>query len=59
MESLRALATCALISGFLTTVFCLLADSTSIKGLFVAGLLVVLGLGLRLEAAIVEGRQLG
>lgn len=56
VEALRALAACALIIGFLITGFCLLADTTSLGGLFLAGLLVFIGVGLRLEAAIAESR---
>ncbi|MCA2216031.1 hypothetical protein [Jidongwangia harbinensis] len=52
----RILGTIAVVVGLLVAVFGLVADDTPAEGYVVAGLLVITGLGLRLEAALVDRR---
>ena len=55
-DSSRIAGSAAIAVGLLITVIGLLTDSTPPKGYFVAGLLVVVGVGLRIEAAIGDRR---
>lgn len=52
----RILGDIALAAGVLITVIGLVTDSTPAKGYFFAALLVAVGLGLRLEAAVLDRR---
>ena len=52
----RILGTIAVVVGLLITGIGLATDSTPAKGYFFAGLLVIIGMGLRLEAAITDRR---
>ena len=55
-DATRILGTLALSVGLLITVIGLATDSTPAKGYFFAGLLVITGVGLRLESAITDRR---
>jgi uncharacterized membrane protein YiaA len=56
IDTTRILGTIALSVGVVIAVIGLLTDSTPAKGYFFAGLLVVIGLSLRLEAAVADRR---
>lgn len=56
IDTARILGNIALVVGILITVIGLVTDSTPIKGYFFAGLLVAIGLGLRIEAAVSDHR---
>lgn len=56
IDTARILGNIALVVGVLITVIGLITDSTPTKGYFFAGLLVAIGIGLRLEAAISDRR---
>jgi hypothetical protein len=55
-DTTRILGTSAVGVGLLISIIGLMTDSTPAKGYFFAGLLVILGMGLRLEAAITDRR---
>lgn len=52
----RILGNIAMVVGLLITFVGLATDSTPAKGYFFAGLLVLVGIGLRLEAAVTDRR---
>lgn len=54
IDTARILGTIAVVVGLLVTIVGLLTDTTPAKGFFFAGLLVLAGVGLRLEAAILD-----
>lgn len=56
IDTTRVLGTIAVVAGFLITAIGLATDSTPAKGYFFAGLLVIVGIGMRLEAAIADRR---
>jgi uncharacterized membrane protein YiaA len=56
IDTTRILGDIALIVGLLISVVGLVTDSTPAKGYFFAGLLVIIGVGLRLEAALTDRR---
>jgi uncharacterized membrane protein YiaA len=56
IDTTRILGTIAVLTGLLISVIGLVTDSTPAKGYFFAGLLVITGIGLRLEAAITDRR---
>lgn len=56
IDTTRILGTVAVLAGLLISVIGLVTDSTPAKGYFFAGLLVITGIGLRLEAAITDRR---
>ncbi|BEL04664.1 hypothetical protein Q0Z83_028550 [Actinoplanes sichuanensis] len=51
-DTARIAGTMAIVTGLLITLVGLATDATPAKGYFFAGMLVVIGSGLRLEAAI-------
>lgn len=53
----RLLGSTALVVGLLITSIGLLTGSTPAKGYLLAGMLVVAGVGLRIEAALLEPRE--
>ncbi|MEU8613433.1 hypothetical protein AB0C29_36155, partial [Actinoplanes sp. NPDC048791] len=55
-DTTRILGTIALLVGLLISVIGLVTDGTPAKGYVFAGLLVITGIGLRLEAAITDRR---
>ena len=55
-DTTRIIGSFALVVGLLIAVVGLVTDSTPIKGYIVAGLLVIIGIGLRLEAALNDHR---
>jgi uncharacterized membrane protein YiaA len=55
-DTTRILGTIAVVVGLLISVIGLVTDSTPAKGYFFAGLLVLTGIGLRLEAALTDRR---
>jgi uncharacterized membrane protein YiaA len=55
-DTTRILGNIALVVGLLISVVGLVTDSTPAKGYFFAGLLVIIGIGLRLEAALTDRR---
>ena len=55
-DTTRILGTIALLVGLLISVIGLVTESTPAKGYFFAGLLVITGIGLRLEAALTDRR---
>jgi uncharacterized membrane protein YiaA len=55
-DTARILGNIALVVGLLISVVGLVTDSTPTKGYFFAGLLVIIGIGLRLEAALTDRR---
>ncbi|MFI1997063.1 hypothetical protein [Actinoplanes sp. NPDC020271] len=56
VDTARILGTIALVIGFLIAIVGLATDSTPAKGYLFAGMLVTVGVGLRLEAAITDRR---
>jgi uncharacterized membrane protein YiaA len=56
IDTTRIMGTIAVVVGLLITVIGLATDSTPAKGYFFAGLLVIIGMGLRLEAALTDRR---
>ena len=56
IDTARILGNIALVVGLLIAVIGLAVDSTPSKGYFFAGLLVITGIGLRLEAALADRR---
>jgi len=56
IDTARILGNVALVVGILIAVIGLVTDGTPAKGYFFAGLLVIIGLGLRLEAAVSDRR---
>ncbi|MEU8665018.1 hypothetical protein [Actinoplanes philippinensis] len=55
-DTARILGTMAILTGLLITGVGLATDATPVKGYFFAGLLVIIGSGLRLEAAVASTR---
>jgi uncharacterized membrane protein YiaA len=55
-DTTRILGTIAVVVGLLISVIGLATDGTPAKGYFFAGLLVIIGTGLRLEAALTDRR---
>ena len=56
VDTARILGNMTLVTGLLITGIGLTVDNTPAKGFFFAGLLVMTGIGLRLEAALQDGR---
>jgi uncharacterized membrane protein YiaA len=56
VDTARILGNIALVVGLLIASIGLATDSAPVKGYFFAGLLVVTGIGLRLEAAVIDRR---
>ena len=54
VDTARILGNIALATGFLITIIGLMTDSTPAKGYVFAGMLVIVGVGLRLEAAVTD-----